>query len=128
MSIWQQTFGHTLLFPYIIKASCYNHVHTSIDYDHVKTMKSPVDKLLNKHQKLTHTDNLKVSSHVQRQAGDWIINTLMIEGYAVPFKYKRQKLYKDLKGQRVNLTYYASTESVAGIDMEVMNVVRIKIS
>ncbi len=55
-------------------------------------------------------------------------NTLMLEGCATPFKYKRKKLYKNLTGQRVNLSYYPSTESVAGIEMEVMNIVRIKIS
>ena len=91
-------------------------------------MKSPVDQLLKKHQQLTHTDNLKVSSHVQRESGEWIINTLMVEGIDVPFKYKRKKQYKNLKGQRVNLTYYPDKENIAGIDMEVMNVVRIKIS
>ena len=91
-------------------------------------MQSPVNKLLNKHQQLTHTENMKVVSHVQRETGDWYINTLMIDGYEVPFKYKRKKLYKNLKGQRVNLTYYPATENIAGMDMEVMNVVRIKIS
>lgn len=91
-------------------------------------MKSPVNKLLDKHQKLIHSDMMKVSSHVQRESGEWIINTLMIEGYSVPFKFKRQKKYKDLKGQRVNLTYYAAVEEVAGIEMEIMNVVRIKVS
>ena len=91
-------------------------------------MHSSINKLLKKHPQLTHTENLKVRSHVQRPGGEWIINTLMIEGYEVAFKYKRQKLYKSLQGQRVNLSYYPATESVAGIDMEVMNVVRIKIS
>lgn len=91
-------------------------------------MKSPVDTLLKKHEKLIHSDMMKVESHVQREAGDWIINTLMIEGYSVPFKFKRKQAYKNVKGQRVNLTYYSSTESVAGMDMEIMNVVRIKIS
>ncbi|RDH82759.1 MAG: hypothetical protein DIZ80_10815 [endosymbiont of Galathealinum brachiosum] len=91
-------------------------------------MKSPVDKLLKKHQKLNQSDMMKVESHVQRESGEWIINTLMIEGYAVPFKYKRKKMYKDLKGQRVNLTYYTETENVAGMEIEVMNVVRIKVS
>ena len=91
-------------------------------------MKSSVDKLLSKHQQLTHTDNLKVSSHVQREAGNWFINTIMVDGYEVPFKYKRKKLYKNLKDQRVNLTYYPATENIAGMEMEVMNVVRIKIS
>ena len=36
--------------------------------------------------------------------------------------------YKCIKGQRVNLTYYPDTETVAGIEMEVMTVVRIKIA
>ena len=71
---------------------------------------------------------LKVTSHVQRKEADWIINTLMIDGYDVPFKYKRKKPYKKLTGQRVNLTYYADTEVVAGMDFEVMRVVRVKIS
>ncbi len=91
-------------------------------------MKSPAKKLVEKHPDLTHSEMMKVQSHVQRESGDWIINTLMIEGYTVPFKYKRKKQYKNLQGQRVNLTYYPATESVAGIDMEVMNVVRIKVS
>ncbi len=91
-------------------------------------MKSPVKKLLDKHQQLTHSDMMKVESHVQRESGEWFINTLMLEGYTVPFKYKRKKRYKNLQGQRVNLTYYATVESVAGIEMEVMNVVRIKVS
>ena len=91
-------------------------------------MKSPVDKLLKKHEKLTQTDMMKVESHVQRDSGEWIINTLMIEGYSVPFKFKRKKAYKNVKGQRVNLTYYPATESLAGMEVEVMNVVRIRIS
>ena len=52
----------------------------------------------------------------------------MIDGYDVPFKYKRKKEYKDLKGQRVNLTYYPTIETVAGTEFEVMKVVRIKIA
>ena len=91
-------------------------------------MKSPVNKLLKNHQKLTHSDMMKVSSHVQRESGDWFINTLMIDDIDVPFKYKRKQRYKNLEGQRVNLTYYPATEDVAGFTMEVMNVVRIKVS
>ncbi len=87
-----------------------------------------VNKLLKTHQKLTHSEMMKVISHVQRDTKEWVLNTLMIEGYDVPFKYKRKKMYKNIKGQRVNLTYYPVTESVAGIDMEVMKVVRIKIA
>jgi len=91
-------------------------------------MKSPVDKLLKTHQKLNQSDMMKVESHVQRESGEWIINTLMIEGCKAPFKYKRKQHYKNIKGQRVNLTYYADVEKIAGMEIEVMNVVRIKIS
>lgn len=90
--------------------------------------KKTVDKLLQRHAQLVHSDNMKVSSHVQRQDGDWLVNTLMLEGYEVPFKYKRKTAYKNLKGNRVNLTYYPATETVAGFDIDVMNVVRLKIS
>lgn len=71
---------------------------------------------------------MKVTSHVQRESGEWFLNTLMLEGIDVPFKYKRKKAYKSLQGQRVNLTYYASVETVIGVEMEVMNIVRVKIS
>lgn len=95
---------------------------------HSSVKNSPVDKLLKKHQELTHSDNLKVTSHVQREQGEWHLNTLMIDGYTVPFKYKRKKVYKNLKGQRVNLTYYPVHENIAGFDLEVMKVVRIRIA
>lgn len=91
-------------------------------------MKSDADKLTRMHHQLTHSEMQKVRSHVQRDIGDWILNTLMIEGCDTPFKFKRKQAYKDVTGQRVNLTYYPSTETVAGIEMEIMNVVRIKIS
>lgn len=91
-------------------------------------MTDPIDKLLKKHQQLTHSDMMKVESHVQRDDKEWIINTLMIEGCDTAFKYKRKQKYKNLKGQRVNITYYASTEIIAGLEMEIMNIVRIKIS
>ena len=95
-------------------------------------MKTSVEKLTKKHQELTHSDNQKVLSHVQRdikvEGVDWVLNTLMIEGCDVPFKFKRKQAYKNVKGCRVNLTYYHTKEEVAGFDMEVMNVVRIKIS
>ena len=86
------------------------------------------EKLLKIHPKLVHSDMMKVTSHVQRSAGEWILNTLMIEGYDVAFQYKRKQQYKNLKGQRVNLTYYPTTKTVAGIEMEIMNVVRIRVS
>ena len=91
-------------------------------------MKSEPEKLLSKHKQLVHSDMLKVTSHIQRNSGDWILNTLMIEGYDVPFRYKRKQKYKNISGQRVNLTYYAATETIAGLDFEVMSVVRIKIA
>ncbi len=91
-------------------------------------MKSEVDKLLKRHKELVHSEMQKVSSHVQRKAGEWIINTLMVEGYDVPFKYRRKRKYKNIEGQRVNLTYYPTSEFVAGMEFEVMKVVRIKIS
>ncbi|WP_275096643.1 hypothetical protein [Sedimenticola hydrogenitrophicus] len=91
-------------------------------------MQSPIDKLLKKHQELVQSDRRVVVSHVQREQGDWIINTLMIAGQSVPFIYKRKRRYKSLQGQRVNITYYAAVDAVAGIEFEVMKVVRIRVS
>lgn len=91
-------------------------------------MFSEPEKLLKKHPGLTHSEMQKVTSHVQRQEGDWFINTVMIEGCNVPFRFKRKRLYRSAKGARVNLTYYPDVESVGGLQMEVMNVVRIKIA
>lgn len=91
-------------------------------------MKSDVEKLLKKNEKLNQLDGVKVVSHVQRQADDddWVLNTLMLEGYDVPFKYKRKKLYQNLEGAPVNLTYYPQIEKVAGMEFEVMKVARIR--
>lgn len=86
------------------------------------------EKLIKKHQQLNHTDTLKVCSHVQRKKDDWILHTLMVEGVAAPFKFKRKERYKSLKGQRVNMTYYRTSEIIAGMEIEFMKVVRIKIS
>ncbi len=91
-------------------------------------MKSLVDKLLKNHKELIHSEMVKVTSHVQRDSKDWIINTLLIENCDVPFRFKRKQPYKNVKGRRVNLTYYRTIESVGGLEMEFMNVVRIKIS
>ena len=91
-------------------------------------MQSDPKKLLKKNQNLTHSEMQKVVSHVQRDDDDWVINTVMVEGCDVPFKFKRKEQYKNLKGARVNITYYPSTENVAGISFEIMNVVRIKIA
>ncbi len=89
-------------------------------------LKDNPDKLVARHAALVHSEQRKVASHVQREAGDWIINTVMLEGVDVPFKYKRKRQYKSLVGASVNLTYYPTVENVAGFDIEVMKVVRIR--
>lgn len=91
-------------------------------------MQSDVKKLVKKHQQLTHSEMVKVVSHVQRDKDEWVLNTVMVEDCEVPFKYKRKKQYKSLKGARVNMTYYPTTEIVAGLEFEIMNVVRIKVA
>lgn len=91
-------------------------------------MKSEADKLLKKHPELVHSQMQKVVSHVQRESGEWIINTIMIEGCDVPFRYKRKQRYRDATGARVNLTYYPDYEMIGGMRMEVMSVVRIRIA
>ena len=87
-----------------------------------------VKKLIKQHPKLTHTENIKVVSHVQREIDEWFLNTLMLNGVNVPFKYKRKKLYKSLIGQYVNITYYPEIETVAGFDIDIMKIVRLKIA
>lgn len=91
-------------------------------------MKNSPEKLLKRHGPLVHSDGLKVTSHVQRNEDEWIINTLMVDGCNVPFQYKRKKMYKDLTGQVVNLTYYPASRIVAGLEFEIMNVVRVRIT
>ena len=89
-------------------------------------MRSDPKKLIEKNQNLIHSEFMKVVAHTQRDEGQWVLHSLMIEGCDVPFKFKRQGHYKTLKGARVNMTYYAEEEQVAGIIFEVMRVVRIK--
>lgn len=89
-------------------------------------MSKELDKLVTKHQQLNHADMKKVVSHVQREEGDWVLHTLMLEGWDVPFKFKRKKAYRSLVGASVNVTYYAASENIAGIDFEVMKVVRLR--
>ncbi|PCI45024.1 MAG: hypothetical protein COB51_09395 [Moraxellaceae bacterium] len=89
-------------------------------------MQSDPKKLVEKNKNLTHSELMKVMSHVQREQGEWILHTLMVEGCDVPFKFKRKGNYQSLKGARVNMTYYSEQETVAGMDFEVMKVVRIK--
>ncbi|MFT7549346.1 MAG: hypothetical protein ACI9VI_003199 [Candidatus Azotimanducaceae bacterium] len=91
-------------------------------------IKSDASKLLKKNQQLNHFEDKKVVSHTQRQSGEWFINAIMIDGYDVPFKYKRRKQYKNLTGARVNVTYYPVTEEVVGLPFETMKVVRIRIT
>ncbi|MGF1724066.1 hypothetical protein [Photobacterium nomapromontoriensis] len=89
-------------------------------------MKSDVDKLLTSHHQLVHSEGVTVTSHTQRIDGDWVLHTLMIDGVDVPFKFKRQKKYKNLAGSKVNLTYYSVTEMIAGFEIEMMKVIRVK--
>ncbi len=70
----------------------------------------------------------KVSSHVQRRDGEWVLNTILIEGQEIPFKYKRRKLYKSLKGARVDMIYYPDTEIIASMDFPFMRVIKINLS
>lgn len=83
-------------------------------------------KIAGKHPELILSMEKKVSSHVQRDDGDWFINTIMIEGFDVPFIYRRKKKYKNLKGAQVNLTYYPETKTLGSIEFETMKVVSIK--
>lgn len=85
-----------------------------------------VKQLLNKHPGLTHSENMKVSSHTQREQDEWHLNTVMLQGCDVPFKFKRKQAYQNLKGARVNITFYPDTEKVAGFEVEIMRVVRLK--
>ncbi|WP_256383945.1 hypothetical protein [Photobacterium toruni] len=89
-------------------------------------MKSDSDKLIAKHEQLIHSEGLTVYSHTQRDDGEWIQHSLMIDGYNVPFKFKRKSKYKSLTGEKVNMTYYVDTIVVAGLEFEIMKVVRIK--
>ena len=92
----------------------------------VSNKRKDVDTMLDRHAELVQSDNMRVRTHVQREQGEWILNTLTLEGHEVPFRYKRKRRYRSLEGARVNLTYYPATTSVAGIVMEVMQVVRIR--
>jgi len=98
----------------------------NLNYTLSAAVKSDPDKLLKKNEQLNQLDFVKVTSHVQRESGDWFLNTLMLDGYTVPFKYSRKKRYQSLQGASVNLTYYPKTEEIAGIEFEIMKVVRIR--
>lgn len=90
------------------------------------TKNKELEQQLANNPQLTHSTDMKVESHVQREKGEWYLNTLMLQGYDIAFKYKRKKLYKSLKGARINLTYYPETETIAGLKLEYMKVVRLK--
>ncbi len=87
---------------------------------------SDVRKLLRKHEQLNQLDGAKVVSHVQRERDDWFLNTIMLDGYDVPFKYTRRKTYRSLENARVNLSYYRQTQWIGGLEFEEMKVVRIR--
>ncbi len=89
-------------------------------------MKSDPKKLVEKHQNLVHSELLKVVSHTQREKDGWVLHTVMVEDCDVAFKFKRKGNYQSLKGARVNMTYYPDHETVAGMSIEIMKVVRIK--
>lgn len=89
-------------------------------------MQTDPEALLEKDRRLIHSENQKVISHTMRDDDCWVLHTLMIDGCEAPFKFKRQQKYKSLKGARVNLTYYVDSEKVAGLQFEIMRVVRIK--
>ena len=103
-----------------------NALRTSARARTVSNKRKDVDTMLDRHAELVQSDIMRVRTHVQREQGEWILNTLTLEGHEVPFRYKRKRRYRSLEGARVNLTYYPATTSVAGIAMEVMQVVRIR--
>lgn len=88
--------------------------------------KDKTRQLLEQHPDLTHSEQMKVVSHVQREEDEWLVNTLMLEGHDVPFRFKRKKRYRSLQGALVNITYYPETEIVAGMEFEYMKIVRIR--
>jgi len=111
-----------LLIPWLTNSSFTNNLILS-----GKMKRTDAKSLTKKHQALTHSEQQTVVSHVQREDDEWYLNTIMIKGIDVPFKYRRKKLYKSLQKQQVNITYYPAIETVAGFEMEVMKIVRIKV-
>ncbi|WP_077285704.1 hypothetical protein [Cognaticolwellia aestuarii] len=89
--------------------------------------KTDAKSLTDRHESLTHSEQQTVVSHVQREVDDWYLNTIMLKGVDVPFKYRRKKRYKSLQSQQVNITYYPANETVAGFEIEIMKIVRIKV-
>ncbi|WP_298772919.1 hypothetical protein [uncultured Shewanella sp.] len=88
--------------------------------------KTKLDKMLQKHDRLIHSEDMKIFSHTQREKDNWILHTLMAEGCDTPFKFRRTQKYKSLAGARVNMTYYSDVEQVAGFEIDIFKIVRIK--
>ena len=65
------------------------------------TSRDAAQKLVKKHDKLVHSENMKVTSHVQRECDDWVINTLMLDKLDVPFKYSENNCIKHYKGKEL---------------------------
>lgn len=74
-----------------------------------------------------HSDVMEVKSHVQRFNGECMLNTIMVNGYDCPFQYRREFKYKNLEGKQVDLSYYPAVETIAGLEMEIMKVVHLKV-
>ena len=89
-------------------------------------MNKAVKKMLATHEHLVHSEGVTVVSHMQREKAEWIQHTVMIEDWDVAFKFRRVKKYRNLQGQKINVIYYPETETVAGFEIEIMQVVRIK--
>jgi len=89
-------------------------------------MKPVPEILLKRHGDLVQTEGVTVVSHIQRQVGEWVVQTLMIKDCDVPFKYKRPQRFKSLLDHKVNLIYYPAKEIVAGFEIEIMQVVRVR--
>lgn len=89
-------------------------------------MNKAVKKMLANHERLIHSGEVTVLSHTQREKGEWVQHTVMLENCDVPFKFRRVKKYKNLQGQKVSVVYYPETEMVEGFEIEIMQVVRIK--
>lgn len=61
-------------------------------------MNSDPNKLLEKNRELVHSELMKVMSHNQREQGEWVLHSVMVEGCDAPFKFKRKEKLRSLKG------------------------------
>ena len=84
------------------------------------------DITIEQQQNVYHREHCTVLSHTQRDEGEWVQHTLMLENYETPFRFRRSKRYRCLKGESVDVDYYPQTTLVAGMELETMKVVRIK--